>query len=98
MCYGRPDLPTYQPFLPDTHGLHYCNGLGMGFTLFRLDALRELERPRFKTLQQWDPQTGVKAMTQDLYAFAKIRDAGYRVACDAGVRVGHLDPQRAVVW
>jgi hypothetical protein len=98
MCYGRPDQPTYQPFLPSSDGLHFCNGLGMGFTLFRLDALREMEKPRFKTLQQWDPQTGAKAMTQDLYAFEKLRQQGWRVACDASVRVGHLDAASGVVW
>lgn len=99
MCYGRPNgVVSFEPFLPDHEGLHPCNGLGMGFTLFKLDLFRKLDPPWFVTEQRYDPHSGVKAMTQDLYFFQRVREAGYRVACDASVKVGHLDPQTGVVW
>lgn len=99
MCYGNPkEILNFQPQIPKPESVNECNGLGMGFTLFRIDLFRELEAPWFKTVQEWDPQTGARVGTQDLYAFANIRKAGHRVACDSRVKVGHLDVQTGQVW
>jgi hypothetical protein len=101
MQYGDPkEILNFRPQMPVAGQLNECNGLGMGFTLFDMEVFRDpkLEKPWFKTVQEWDPQTGAQSGTQDLYFFAKIRKLGYRVGCDARVLVGHLDPNTGVVW
>lgn len=64
-----------------------CNGAGMGFSLWKLDIFRDkrFKRPWFKTMQT----VGEGVMTQDLYAYKKIRELGYRVCVDTGIRCGH---------
>jgi len=88
----RPQPPTLE--------IQECDGLGMGFTLFQIDLFKDprIERPWFRTLQDFDPARGAKVMTQDLYFFQKIRTLGYRVACDTRVRVGHYDYNMDIVW
>jgi hypothetical protein len=99
MCYGKPgEVHEYKPVEPEPEKLQECNGLGMGFTLFDLDVFRNVEPPWFVTLNEYDPTTGARAMTQDLYAFDKIRKAGYKVALDSRVRVGHYDKNTGVIW
>lgn len=101
MIYGDPKgVLSFEPQVPRPNTVQECNGLGMGFTLFRLDLFRMglIERPYFKTVQEWDKATGAQQGTQDLYFFGKARRAGYRVASDNRVRVGHLDPGTGMVW
>lgn len=102
MIYGRPgSVPMFAPQRPEPHeweSVIETNGLGMGFTLFRMDLFREMEPPWFKTVQDWNPAEGARASTQDLHFFANAREAGKRVACDLRVRVGHYDEQGDVVW
>lgn len=99
MCYGNPSgILNFVPQIPQPETVTECNGLGMGFTLFRLAIFRRLKKPWFKTLQEWDPQVGSRGYTQDLYAFEQMRKEGMRVACDARVKVGHLDPEENHVW
>lgn len=101
MQYGDPkSILSFQPQVPKPESLNECNGLGMGFTLFRLEVFKDkkIPKPWFKTVQQWDPQTGAQVGTQDLYFFGNARKAGYRVACDTRVRVGHLDVESGIVW
>jgi hypothetical protein len=88
MIYGDPKVLTFLPQVVRPNTLQECNGLGMGFTLFRLDVFRHIDPPWFKTQTLADDGTLV---TQDLYFFEKVRKAGYRVACDTRVRVGHYD-------
>jgi hypothetical protein len=85
---------------PPIDEIQECDGLGMGFTLFKMDLFKDpkIQKPWFKTCQEWSPQGGTKLMTQDLYFFDNIRKLGYRVACDTRVRVGHYDVQNDVVW
>lgn len=101
MCYGPADVQprNFVPFLPKPDEVQPCNGLGMGCTLFRLDIFRsgKLQRPFFKTMQE-RVGNGFQAYTQDLYFFAKAREFGYKVACDARVKVGHYDAREDVVW
>jgi hypothetical protein len=101
MIYGDINDPelNFRP-QPPIKEIQECNGLGMGFTLFKLDIFKDprIERPWFKTCQEYDPQKGAKIYTQDLYFFEKIRKLGYRVACDTRVKVGHYDPEMDVVW
>jgi hypothetical protein len=99
MIYGDPKgVLDFVPQLPQPETVQECNGLGMGFTLFDLDVFRTLERPWFRTLQEYSPDGGARAYTQDLFFFEKARRAGHRIACDTRVRVGHLDPGTGEVW
>lgn len=101
MCYGDPSgILSFQPQIPKPDQLTDCNGLGMGFTLFDMEVFKDpkFEKPFFKTVQEWDPNTGGQAGTQDLYAFAKMRKLGYKVACDSRVKVGHIDVSTGIVW
>ena len=105
MCYGRPgEFPlNFIPFLPEQlpgDGIVRCNGLGMGFTLFKLDMFRDakLQKPFFQTVQRYEPGVGISAYTQDLKFFEKANALGYRFACDTRVKVGHYDISNDYVW
>lgn len=98
MCYGKPeDGPdSFRPFMPKADSLTQCNGLGMGFTLFKMDMFRDpnLEKPFFETIQ--DPKRG--SGTQDLVFFRKAALLGYKFACDGRVHIGHYDKETDIVW
>lgn len=104
MAFGDPhDFPlNFRPQIPKPDTVTQVNGLGMGFTLFRMDIFKnkDLPRPFFKTVQEFDPQSGVKSYTQDLKAMENMGKLGYRFAVDSRVRVGHLEVQgdHEVVW
>lgn len=101
MIYGDPKgIFSFIPQVPIENTVQECNGLGMGFNLWKMDLFRDekFEKPWFKTVQEWNPQEGGKAYTQDLWAFERIRKLGYRVACDTRVKVGHLDVKEDFVW
>lgn len=85
-----------QPPIPDS--IQPCNGLGMGFTLFRIAMFKKIEKPWFKTLQEYQPGQGAKLMTQDLFFFEKAGRAGFRFASDNRVKVGHLDVSTGEIW
>lgn len=101
MIYGDPTvLPrNFMPQVPKD-GIHPCNGLGMGFTLFRLAMFKDvrLRQPWFETVQRWVPGKGIVAGTQDLHFFEDAAGHGYKFACDTRVRVGHYDPANDIVW
>lgn len=100
MIYGDPNASELnfipQNPIPDT--LQKCNGLGMGFTLFKLSIFKKLPKPWFVTKQEWNPQSGSCGFTQDLYAFSNMAKLGIRVACDTRVKVGHLDIETDQMW
>jgi hypothetical protein len=99
MCYGDPkEILNFRPQVPEANTVQECNGLGMGFTLFKIDVFRKVEPPWFVTEQSYTPGQGGKAYTQDLYFFARAREAGLKVACDARVLVGHLETDTGIVW
>lgn len=100
MIYGDPTVfpKNYIPQVPIPNSLQPCNGLGMGFTLFKLDMFKKIPRPWFKTVQEYTPGKGVNLGTQDLYFFDNAAKAGYRFACDTRVLVGHWDQQNGVMW
>ena len=102
MIYGDPRVmpKTFIPQLPQEGKVVPCNGLGMGFNLWKLDIFKnpKLRRPWFKTLQEYDPATGGRAYTQDLYFFEEASKCGYKFACDCRVKVGHYDFQSNMMW
>lgn len=102
MIYGNPkEIPkNFIPQVPIPDTLMECNGLGMGFNLFRLDMFKDpkLQKPFFKTLQEHRPGVGTKVYTQDLRYFEDAGRLGYRFACDTKVKVGHYDINTDIVW
>jgi hypothetical protein len=102
MIYGSPqERPrNYIPQVPKIDTLQECNGLGQGFTLFRLNIFKNerMTKPYFKTVQEYIPGQGVKLGTQDLYFFENAAKLGYRFACDTRVKVGHYDLNSDTTW
>lgn len=102
MIYGRPgSVPAFAPQMireAEFGKVVRCNGLGMGFTLFRMDVFDRVEAPWFKTLQDWSQDEGARMMTQDLYFFENARKAGLKVGCDLRCPVGHFDSGEDRVW
>lgn len=95
MIYGDPKVmpKNFIPQIPRPETIQECNGLGMGFTLFRLSMFKDekLRRPWFVTEQKFTPGVGASAFTQDLYFFNDVCKYGYKVACDTRVKTGHYD-------
>lgn len=102
MLYGNPnEIPlNFIPQVPQVDTIQRCNGLGMGFNLFRLDLFKDqkLQRPFFKTLQEHRPSVGTRVYTQDLRFFEDAGRLGYRFACSTNIKVGHYDIDRDIVW
>ena len=73
-------------------------GTGCGFTLFRPDVFRRVEKPWFKT-GDWDPDAGgFNVHTEDTWFYGRARAAGYRVFVDTNVRCGHIDAESGRVF
>ncbi len=102
MIYGDPNsIPlNFIPQVPQPETVQHCNGLGMGFNLFKMDLFRDprIPRPWFKTLQEYTPGGGGRGYTQDLYFYENIHKLGYKVACDTRVKVGHYAIDEDIVW
>lgn len=102
MCYGRHDVfpVNFAPFMPDPDMVTRCNGLGMGFTLFKMEIFKnkKLQKPFFETVQKYTPGVGASAYTQDLKFFENAGKLGYKFACDSRVKVGHYDFENDQMW
>ena len=103
MCYGNPaQMPlNFIPQMPPPESITPCNGLGMGFTLFRIEMLKDKRFDKgnwFKTKQEVVPGQGTQVFTQDLWFFKKARELGYKFACDSRVKVGHYDHENQMMW
>lgn len=102
MCYGNSKTKPYNfiPFLPPAESVTQCNGLGMGFTLFKMEMLKDkrLPKPLFQTVQSWTAAEGVKGYTQDLKFFEDAGRLGYKFACDSRVKVGHYSVDEDFIY
>lgn len=101
MCYGSPQGPlNFVPFMPNPESVVPCYGLGMGFTLFKMEIFKDkrLPRPLFKTVQKYTEGVGAQSYTQDLLFFENAGKIGYRFACDARVKIGHWDQANQQMW
>lgn len=102
MIYGDPSVEplNFIPQVPQAERVQPARGLGMGFNLFKLSMFKDdrIPRPWFVTKQEYDPKTGSKVYTQDLYFYENAGNLGYKFACDTRVKVGHLDPGSDVIW
>jgi hypothetical protein len=99
MNYGSPyEIPkNFIPQVPIPNIIQPCNGLGMGFTLFRIEMFRKVPKPWFRTTQEMTPE-GPKMYTQDLWFFENAAKYGFRFATDNRCLVGHLDVSTGLVW
>jgi hypothetical protein len=101
MIYGDVSKPlNFIPQKPIADSIQPAYGLGMGFNLFKIQMLKDerLPKPWFKTLQEFNPESGSKVYTQDLYFYEQAGKLGYKFACDTRVKVGHFDAASDVVW
>ena len=98
MIYGDPKVMprNFVPQIPVPETVQHCNGLGMGFNLWKIESfrtkLKDMPKPWFKTVQEIG-----KGFTQDLWFFNEAAKYGYKVACDTRVKVGHLADD-GMVW
>jgi len=101
MIYGDPKVfpKNFIPQKPIANTIMECNGLGMGFNLFKLDIFKNpnLPKPWFRTVQEV-VQGGARAYTQDLYFYENAAKCGYRFACDTRILVGHYSLTEDIVW
>jgi hypothetical protein len=101
MIYGDPNVmpKNFIPQVPQLNTVQHCNGLGMGFNLFKLDIFKDpdIPKPWFKTVQEV-VSGGARAYTQDLYFYENASKCGYIFACDTRVKVGHYDYQNDIIW
>jgi hypothetical protein len=95
--WGDPGDPVlnFRPQVPIPDAVQECNGIGMGFALWRIKIFKDvaLRKPWFKTLAGKEG-----AGTQDLYFWSDARKYGYRCAVDNKVRVGHYDSTTDICW
>jgi len=100
MIYGDPKImpKNYIPQLPIIDAVQECNGIGMGFALFKLELFKKVPKPWFKTLQEYAPNQGMRAATQDLYFCGEAAKIGARFAVDNRIRVGHYDYQNDIMY
>jgi len=101
MIYGNPKgIPsTYTPQFPKLDTIQECNGLGTGFTLFKIDIFKnkKVPKPWFRIPfqhEQGKPYDGAP----DMYFFENIHKLGYKVACDTRIKVGNYDAKNDIVW
>ena len=76
-----------------------CNGMGCGFTLFKMDIFKDkrIKKPFFQTINDHSDK-GPRLYTQDLNFMEKIRKLGYRCVVDSRVRLGHLDIKTSIIY
>jgi hypothetical protein len=99
MIFGNPDEPNdFKPQTPIINTLQKANGIGMGFTLFKLDMFRNIEQPWFKTIGEINEDGISEANTQDLYFFKKAGKLGFKCAVDTRILVGHFDSKTDQIW
>ncbi len=94
MIFGDPrdSEVNFRPQPPLIEDVQECRGIAMGFALWDIELFRDrkLGPPWFRTPQSYNPYVGTESGTQDLDWCRKIGEAGYRVAVDTRVRVGHV--------
>lgn len=102
MIYGDPNVQprNFIPQVPRPNTVQPCNGMGLGFTLFRTSMFMEgkLSRPWFKTVAKHAVGVGSVAKTQDLGFFEQAGAVGYQFAVDTRVHVGHHEAEQDMIW
>lgn len=102
MCYGRHGSLDFIPQIPEPNSITRCNGLGMGFSLFKMDFLKRMkaaypDKPLFETRQVYE-NGGISCFTQDLWFFNNALKIGAKIGCSSKVLVGHYSPADDRIW
>lgn len=72
-------------------------GIGMGCTVVRVDALKDLKKPWFRTVYDYsrtmDGIAGIESWTEDLWFCQRIADTGkWKIYADSSILCTHYDP------
>lgn len=71
------------------------SGIGMGATMIRVAALKDVEKPWFKTVDDvtpWmDAVPQASMWTEDLWFCDRVEKAGWKIAADGGLLCTHWD-------
>jgi len=72
-----------------------CSGIGMGCTMIRVDILKDIPKPWFKTVDSVEGYLDGKNLgeiwTEDLYFLKKVEEAGWQIIADGGILPNHWD-------
>jgi hypothetical protein len=100
MIYGdiNDKVVNFRPQPPMDNTFHPTYGLGMGFNLFKMEMFKKVAKPWFVTEQRWDPASGSKVYTQDLYFYERAGKEGFKFCCDTRVKAGHYDHTTDILW
>ncbi len=103
LIYGDGNMNNIMPFAVNTDwkegDVVNVNGSGMGFTLMKRDIFEDtrLTKPLFKTVSE-NINGRTEGFTQDLYFYKKIKELGYKICVDTGIKCGHLDIKSEIVY
>jgi hypothetical protein len=79
-------IPAYDA------GLTYCDGVGFGCSAIRVEVLRHMPRPFFNTQVYVEEHAARVRICNEDYLFCEnVRNDGWRVALQAGLRCKHFD-------
>lgn len=78
------------------------SGIGMGCTLIRVDMMKALEKPWFKTVDSVEAyMNGIplgEIWTEDLYFCDKVIKAGHQIIADGGLLPDHWDAKTGIAY
>lgn len=101
MSYGQiTDSLNFRPFMPPENSVTQVYGVGQGFTLCKMKIFKDqrLDKPFFRTVQEFKQGVGARQYTQDLEWCERIGKLGYRICVDSRVRIGHMDLNDGTIW
>jgi glycosyltransferase involved in cell wall biosynthesis len=74
---------------------------GTGCMLIRTEVFKHLEKPYFKTVQEYvyeNDSVGCKKITDDIYFCNKVNAAGFSILAHGGVLCGHYDVRKDKIF
>src|SRR5580658_3434195 len=75
---------------------------GTGCMMIRTEVFKHLEKPYFKTVEEYvdkDGQVaGCRMMTDDIYFCEKVNKAGFKILAHGGVLCGHYDVKKDKIY
>jgi len=75
--------------------------IGTGCMMIRTEVFRHIEKPYFKTVQEYTPKGDNLALTMttdDIYFCNKVTTAGFSILAHGGVLCGHYDVKKDKIY